>query len=87
MNRVIRQNLTFAFGVMGVLLLATFLESLRLPLAVVGHEGSTVLVILNALRLLSYRFSPAASALPPPAASASPDWSGEGRLANKARKQ
>ncbi|MBX6771066.1 MAG: cadmium-translocating P-type ATPase [Chloroflexi bacterium] len=58
MNRIIRQNLVFAFGVMATLLLATFLASLRLPIAVVGHEGSTVLVILNALRLLSYRFVP-----------------------------
>jgi Cd2+/Zn2+-exporting ATPase len=58
MNRIIRQNLIFAFGVMATLLLATFLASLRLPIAVIGHEGSTVLVILNALRLLSYRFAP-----------------------------
>jgi Cd2+/Zn2+-exporting ATPase len=28
---------------------------LRLPLGVVGHEGSTVLVCLNGLRLLSFR--------------------------------
>jgi Cd2+/Zn2+-exporting ATPase len=51
-SRVITQNLTFAFGVMAVLLAATFLTTLRLPLAVLGHEGSTVLVILNGLRLL-----------------------------------
>jgi Cd2+/Zn2+-exporting ATPase len=38
-----------------MLLVATFVASLRLPFAVVGHEGSTVLVILNGLRLLSYR--------------------------------
>lgn len=55
MNRVIRQNLVFAFGMMALLLLATFISSLRLPVAVVGHEGSTVLVILNGLRLLSFR--------------------------------
>ncbi len=54
-NRIIRQNLVFAFTMMGLLLLATFAESLRLPFAVVGHEGSTVLVILNGLRLLAYR--------------------------------
>jgi Cd2+/Zn2+-exporting ATPase len=55
MNRIIRQNLVFAFSMMAVLLIATFVVSLRLPFAVVGHEGSTVLVILNGLRLLSYR--------------------------------
>jgi Cd2+/Zn2+-exporting ATPase len=55
MNQIIRQNLIFAFGMMATLLALTFLESLRLPFAVVGHEGSTVLVILNGLRLLGYR--------------------------------
>ncbi len=54
-SRVIRQNLVFAFAMMALLLIATFAESLRLPFAVVGHEGSTVLVILNGLRLLAYR--------------------------------
>ena len=54
-NRIIRQNIVFAFGVMALLVLATFVLSLRLPFAVVGHEGSTVLVILNGLRLLAFR--------------------------------
>jgi Cd2+/Zn2+-exporting ATPase len=53
-NRIIRQNLIFAFAGMAVLLLATFFGSLRLPVAVVGHEGSTALVILNGLRLLGF---------------------------------
>ncbi|MBI3731940.1 MAG: cadmium-translocating P-type ATPase [Chloroflexi bacterium] len=53
-KRIIRQNLVFAFGMMAVLLAVTFFGSLRLPLAVVGHEGSTVLVILNGLRLLLF---------------------------------
>ena len=55
MNQIVRQNLVFAFSVMTILLISTFVLSLRLPLAVVGHEGSTVLVILNGLRLLAYR--------------------------------
>lgn len=55
-NQVIRQNLIFAFSMMALLLLAAFGVSLRLPFAVVGHEGSTVLVILNGLRLLGFRF-------------------------------
>jgi Cd2+/Zn2+-exporting ATPase len=53
-QRIIQQNLIFAFGMMCLLLVATFSTSLRLPLAVLGHEGSTVLVILNGLRLLSF---------------------------------
>jgi Cd2+/Zn2+-exporting ATPase len=52
-QRVIVQNLVIAFGAMLCLLYLTYFGSLRLPLAVVGHEGSTVLVILNGLRLLA----------------------------------
>lgn len=51
---IIRQNLTFAFGVMLTLLVTTLLITIPLPLAVLGHEGSTVLVILNGLRLLRF---------------------------------
>jgi Zn2+/Cd2+-exporting ATPase len=40
--------------VMGTLLVTTFVITLPLPLAVLGHEGSTVLVILNGLRLLAF---------------------------------
>jgi heavy metal translocating P-type ATPase len=50
---IIRQNLVFAIGAMLVLVTgAAFLE-LPLPLAVLGHEGGTVLVVLNGLRLLN----------------------------------
>ena len=51
-RQVIRQNLVFAFGMMAVLLGFTYFGRLPLPLAVLGHEGSTVLVILNGVRLL-----------------------------------
>lgn len=50
---IIRQNLFFAIGVMIVLVIAGLFFDLPLPLAVVGHEGGTVLVVLNGLRLLS----------------------------------
>lgn len=53
-QQIIRQNLILAFSVMGGLLVATMLTTLPLPLAVVGHEGSTVAVILNGLRLLTF---------------------------------
>jgi Cd2+/Zn2+-exporting ATPase len=52
-KEVIRQNLAFALGVIVTLVTATLLGHLRLPVAVVGHEGSTVLVVLNGLRLLA----------------------------------
>ncbi|MCB8932656.1 MAG: heavy metal translocating P-type ATPase [Fimbriimonadaceae bacterium] len=51
-NRVIRANLVFATLVIGTLAVSSMFFRLPLPLAVVGHEGSTVLVILNGLRLL-----------------------------------
>lgn len=50
---VIRQNLSFALGVMGVLVIWGLFFRLPLPLAVLGHEGGTVLVVLNGLRLLT----------------------------------
>lgn len=50
--RIIRQNLTFAMGAMVVLVSGALFFQLPLPLAVVGHEGGTVLVVLNGLRLL-----------------------------------
>jgi Cd2+/Zn2+-exporting ATPase len=51
-KRVLLQNLVFASGVIVVLIFAALGFSLALPLGVVGHEGSTVLVCLNGLRLL-----------------------------------
>jgi Cd2+/Zn2+-exporting ATPase len=38
-----------------VLVVSTFGATLPLPLGVLGHEGSTVIVVLNGLRLLAYR--------------------------------
>lgn len=53
-QRIIQQNLFVAFGMMGLLLVASLVTTLPLPLAVLGHEGSTVVVILNGLRLLRF---------------------------------
>jgi heavy metal translocating P-type ATPase len=50
---VIRQNLTFSIGAMILLVTGGLFFDLPLPLAVIGHEGGTVLVVLNGLRLLS----------------------------------
>lgn len=50
---IIRQNLTFAIGAMVTLVTGGLFFDLPLPLAVVGHEGGTVLVVLNGLRLLT----------------------------------
>lgn len=51
--RIIRQNLGFAIGAMVLLVGAGLFLDLPLPLAVVGHEGGTLLVVLNGLRLLA----------------------------------
>ncbi len=49
-NRV-RQNMVFAFVMIAILVLSTFYQ-LPLWIGVLGHEGSTVLVVLNGLRML-----------------------------------
>jgi Zn2+/Cd2+-exporting ATPase len=52
-GRIIRQNLIFAMGAMVTLVTGALFFNLPLPLAVIGHEGGTVLVVLNGLRLLA----------------------------------
>ncbi|MBI3872022.1 MAG: heavy metal translocating P-type ATPase [candidate division Zixibacteria bacterium] len=54
-NRTIVENLTFALVVIALLLVGTFLGRIPLPVGVIGHEGSTLLVVLNSLRLLWYK--------------------------------
>lgn len=46
------QNICFAIAVILVLISANVFQLINLPFGVVGHEGSTILVILNGLRLL-----------------------------------
>ncbi len=58
-RRVLLQNLIFASAVIVVLVISALGFSLALPLGVIGHEGSTVLVCLNGLRLLMIGKSPA----------------------------
>ncbi|GAY76950.1 lead, cadmium, zinc and mercury transporting ATPase [Sporolactobacillus inulinus] len=45
-------NIAFALTMIVFLLATNFLQFLTMPFGVVGHEGSTILVILNGLRLL-----------------------------------
>ncbi len=51
---IIRQNLVIALGVVALLMIATVTGAIGLGVAVFFHEGSTLLVIANALRLLAY---------------------------------
>ena len=59
-RRTLMVNLGFALFMIGLMLVAIFARDLPLPLAVIGHEGGTVLVSLNGLRLLGYRDRPSA---------------------------
>ena len=52
MKRIILQNIVFSLSVITILILANVFQFINLPLGVIGHEGSTILVILNGLRLL-----------------------------------
>jgi Cd2+/Zn2+-exporting ATPase len=54
-RRVVYQNLAFALAVIVVLVASALGLHLPLTLGVIGHEGSTVLVCLNGLRLLAFR--------------------------------
>lgn len=51
-NRIIKQNLIFAISILLVMVIITVFFYLPLPLGVIGHEGGTLLVVLNGLRLL-----------------------------------
>lgn len=52
MNRIVKQNIFFSLAVIIVLIISNYFQMIDLPLGVIGHEGSTILVILNGLRLL-----------------------------------
>ena len=55
--KIIRQNLWISLGVIALLVPSTLFGFAQLAVAVVFHEGSTLVVVLNALRLLKYRAS------------------------------
>jgi Zn2+/Cd2+-exporting ATPase len=52
LSKIVKQNIVFSIGVILILLFANYFQVLTLPFGVIGHEGSTILVILNGLRLL-----------------------------------
>jgi Cd2+/Zn2+-exporting ATPase len=58
---IIRQNLAISLGTVAILVLSAMGSAIPLPLGVVGHEGSTVIVVLNSLRLLFRRPATAAA--------------------------
>jgi cation transport ATPase len=54
-KRIMIANLVFAIAVIATLLVFTLLGKIPLPGGVVGHEGSTLLVLANSLRLLGHK--------------------------------
>ena len=54
-RRVIRQNLVVSLGTVAVLVGFAVFGKIPLTVGVLGHEGSTVIVVLNSLRLLFMR--------------------------------
>lgn len=61
---IIVQNLAVSLGVIGLLLVTSVIGLVQLSAAVILHEGSTLVVVLNALRLLAYRQPPPTASLP-----------------------
>ncbi len=51
-RRIVLQNLVFAFGVIATLVVFTLRGDMVLTYGVIGHEGSTLLVVANGLRML-----------------------------------
>jgi Zn2+/Cd2+-exporting ATPase len=51
-RRIVRQNLIFSVSVMAALVLAALAGWIGLTVGVIGHEGSTIVVVFNGLRLL-----------------------------------
>ena len=52
LKKIVTQNIIFSISVIVLLIISNFLQVINLPLGVIGHEGSTILVILNGLRML-----------------------------------
>ena len=53
---IIQQNLAISLGIIAVLIVTSVLGWVQLSGAVVLHEGSTLMVVANALRLLAFKF-------------------------------
>jgi Cd2+/Zn2+-exporting ATPase len=52
---IVKQNLWASLGMVAFLIPATMLDFAGIGVAVALHEGSTLLVVINALRLLAYK--------------------------------
>lgn len=57
-RQIIRQNVAISLGMVALLIPLTILGLAKMGPAVIGHEGSTIVVVFNALRLLVYKQRP-----------------------------
>jgi Cd2+/Zn2+-exporting ATPase len=55
MRMITMENVIFSISVIVFLLTLNLFGLVEIPLGVLAHEGSTILVILNSLRLLIYK--------------------------------
>lgn len=51
-QNIVKQNIVFALSIVALLLITNFWTGITMPVGVIGHEGSTVIVTLSGLRLL-----------------------------------
>ena len=54
-RNIIMQNLFISLGVIAILIITSLTGIVSIGIAVIFHEGSTLLVVANALRLLGYK--------------------------------
>jgi len=54
-RRIIQQNLIISLGMVVILIPLTVLDIAHIGPAVIAHEGSTLIVVFNALRLLAFK--------------------------------
>ncbi|APB32270.1 heavy metal translocating P-type ATPase [Vagococcus teuberi] len=53
LDKVVKQNIIFSMGVVALLVVLNILGQMNLPIGILAHEGSTLVVLFNGLRLLT----------------------------------
>ncbi|MGX6969813.1 heavy metal translocating P-type ATPase [Vagococcus bubulae] len=53
LDKVVKQNIIFSMGVVALLVVLNIFGQMNLPIGILAHEGSTLVVLFNGLRLLS----------------------------------
>ena len=53
LDKVVKQNIIFSMGVVALLVILNIIGEMNLPIGILAHEGSTLVVLFNGLRLLT----------------------------------